>query len=90
MRCKRCRHYTQLMLLVGAMFVATPTSSHQVGNDAHGVVGNSYSVWHNTMHAIESCIGQFSSGYLVFLMALLAVLAFVIFKIKRLDRVIPS
>ena len=90
MRCKRCRFYSQLMLLVGAMTVAMPTSSHQVGNDAHGVVGSGYSVWHNAMHAIESCVGQFSSGCLVFLITLLTVLAFVVFKVKRLERVFPS
>lgn len=90
MRCKRCKYYTQLMLLVGSMLFAMPLAAHQLGHAGHDVAGNGYSVWHNAMHAIESCVGQFSAGYLVVLIALLSVLAFVGFKIKRSDRIIPT
>jgi len=90
MRCKRCRFYTQLMLLVGAMTAVMPVSSHQLSNEAHGAVSNGYSIWHNAMHAIEACVGHFSSGYLAFLVTLLTVLAFVVIRVKRSDRVLPT
>jgi len=90
MRCKRCRFYTQLMLLVGTMTVAMPLSSHELGHGAHHVGSDSYSFWHNAMHTIESCLSQFTAGYLVFLVSLLAVLVFVAYSVKRSGHVLPT
>ena len=90
MRCKRCRYYTQLMLLVGTMTVAMPLSAHQLGHETHSAVIGGNSVWHTATHAIESCVTQFSSGYLAVLITLLAVLVFVAFKVKHSDRVVPT
>lgn len=86
MGCKRCKFYTQLMLLVGAMFINTPLSAHQLGHET-----NHFSaMWHNFTHMIQSCASQFSAGYLVFLVTLLAVLAFIAFRVQRSDHVITT
>ncbi|WP_455218658.1 hypothetical protein [Kaarinaea lacus] len=90
MRCKRCKYYTQLMLLVGTMTMATPLSSHELGHGAQDTGSTIYAMWHNAVHAVHSCASQFSAGYLVFLVSLLAVLAYIAFRVKRSDRVLPT
>lgn len=90
MRCKRCRFYTQLMLLVGTMTVAMPLSSHELGHVTQDPGSNIYAMWHNAMHVIHSFVSQASAGYLVFLVSLLAVLVFVAFKVKRSGHVVPN
>ena len=90
MRCKRCKFYTQLMLLVGTMTLATPLSAHQLGNGMHEAGTGMYTVWHNAMHTLQNFAAQSSVGYLTFLLILLIILAFVAYKVKRSERAIPT
>ena len=91
MRCKRCKYYTQLMLLVGTMSITTPLSAHQLGHGVHDASSSGMStMWHNFMHMLQNFAANSSGGYLTFLLILLAILAFVAFKVKRAERLLST
>ena len=80
----KIKFYTHLMLLVGALMLSTPLFSHQLDHDAHTSSG---AFWHNIMHTLQSCVANFSSGYLMMLFALISILAFIAYKVKWARRV---
>ena len=90
MRCKRCKFYTQLMLLVGTMSITTPLLAHQLGHGVHDATSGMYTMWHNFMHTLQNFAALSSGGYLTFLLILLAILAFVAFKVKRAERLLST